>query len=83
MLGDIRGAVRGPCDGHLLPGQEEDDSAIAGGRVQQPHVVRAGREEGPGSEREWGGGTSVCPCTPSTQARTGTPHLFSGKAVNE
>lgn len=55
VRGDVRGAVRGPCDRHLLPGQEEDHSAVAGGRVQQPHVVRAEREEGPGSQQEQGG----------------------------
>lgn len=67
---DIRGAVRGPCDCHLLPGQEEDHSAIAGGWIQQPHVVRAEREEGQGGDT-WG-----LSCTPGPgKERDTTPVL--------
>lgn len=39
------GRVSRPGDGHLLPGQEEDDPPVACGRVQQSHVVRAVKDE--------------------------------------
>lgn len=39
----VGGRVRCPGDGHFLPGQEEDDTPIAGGGIQEPHVVRAAR----------------------------------------
>lgn len=35
------GRVGRPGDGHLLPGQEEDDAAVARRRVEQTHVVGA------------------------------------------
>lgn len=35
------GRVGRPGDGHLLPGQEEDDASITCGRVEQAHVVGA------------------------------------------
>lgn len=39
----VGGCVCCPGDSHFLPGQEEDDTPIAGGRIQKPHVVRAAR----------------------------------------
>lgn len=44
MGGDISGAVCGPCNSHLLPGQEENHSAVTGGWVEQTHVFRAEKE---------------------------------------
>lgn len=48
MGSNIGGAVCGPCDSHLLPRQEENHSAVAGGRVKQTHVVRAEIKKGHG-----------------------------------
>ena len=45
------GRVSRPGDGHLLPGQEEDDTPIAGGGVQQTHVVRTGGGRGGAGSR--------------------------------
>lgn len=35
----VGGCVGRSCDGHLLPGQEEDDTSVTGGRIEQTHVV--------------------------------------------
>lgn len=51
------GGVCGAGDGHLLPGQEEDDTAVAGGRVQQAHVVWADESKG----EEVGKGSAAAP----------------------
>lgn len=37
----VGGRVGRPGDGHLLPGQEEDDASVACRRIEQTHVVRA------------------------------------------
>lgn len=39
----VGGRVRRPGDSHFLPGQEEDDTPVAGGGIQKTHVVRAER----------------------------------------
>lgn len=39
----VGGCVCCPGDSHFLPGQEEDDTPIAGGGIQKPHVVWAAR----------------------------------------
>ena len=36
----VSGRVGRPGDGHLLPGQEEDDTTVACRRIEQTHVVR-------------------------------------------
>lgn len=41
----LGGCVGRPGDGHLLPGQEEDDAAVARRRVEKAHVVGAVRSE--------------------------------------
>lgn len=43
---NISWAVRGACNSHLLPRQEENHSTITGGWVKQPHVVRAEIKKG-------------------------------------
>lgn len=45
MRGHAGGCVRRPGNGHVLPGQEEDDPTITGCWVQKTHVVRAGGDQ--------------------------------------
>lgn len=42
-------SVCGSSNGHVLPGQEEDDTPITGGRIKKTHIVRAGVDQ---EERE-------------------------------
>lgn len=39
------GRVGRPGDGHLLPGQEEDDTSVTCRRIEETHVVRAVGQE--------------------------------------
>lgn len=45
MSGHTGGRVRGPSNGHVLPGQEEDDTTVTGCWVKKTHVVGAGVEQ--------------------------------------
>lgn len=42
MSGHTGGRVCCPSNGHVLPGQEEDDATVAGCWIKKTHVVRAG-----------------------------------------
>lgn len=65
MGSNIGRAICGPCNSHLLPRQEENHSAIAGGWVKQTHMIRAEIKYGHGS-KQVRHHQRFCSCTPCT-----------------
>lgn len=65
------GAIRGSRNGHFLPGQEEDDAAVARGGVKKTHVVRAGEQRFLLSWRNPTGGEERATGKPDMRGRGG------------